>query len=98
VRGLPSLERGQLLKNLDFTRRGYNELKLQVLWSLHSAPHGWLTPREIADQVRLSSVRSAWSYLIRLYRWGLLRRRSAPYVEYSLTRKGVRRLGWLLSH
>jgi len=77
--------------------RGYNELKVQVLWSLRTAPHGWLTPREVAEQVRFSRVRSAWSYLIRLHRWGLLKRRSTPYVEYSLTRKGIRRLSWLLS-
>jgi hypothetical protein len=78
-------------------RHLYNELKVQVLRVLGSAPHGWLTPREIAQRARFSRVRSAWSYLFRLYRWGLLRRRSAPYVEYSLTRKGRRRLIWLIS-
>jgi hypothetical protein len=75
--------------------RGYNGLKLEVLRALRCAPHGWLTPREIAQRVRFSRIRSAWSYLLRLYRWGLLRRRSAPYIEYSLTRKGFRRLAWL---
>ena len=77
--------------------RHYNVLKLEVLRALRHAPHGWLTPREIAQRVGFFRVRSAWSYLLRLYRWGLLRRRSSPYIEYSLTRKGVRRLAWLVS-
>jgi hypothetical protein len=75
--------------------RKYNRLKLEVLRALRSARHGWLTPREIVERVSFSRLRSAWSYLLHLYRWGLLRRRSRPYIEYALSVKGAGRLKWL---
>lgn len=76
-------------------KRKYNALKFEVLRAFHGAPHGWLTPREVAQRVRFSRFRSVWSYLLHLHRWGLLLRRSEPYIEYRLNAKGVRRLAWL---
>jgi hypothetical protein len=75
--------------------RKYNSLKLNVLRALQDAPHSWLTPVEVAHQIRFRPVRSMWSYLLHLHRWGLLLRRSEPYIEYCLSERGSQRLAWL---
>jgi hypothetical protein len=75
----------------------YNSAKLRVLRLL--AERGWQTPKEVAQRAfSFRSYRNAWTTLLRLYRWGLVMRRSQPWgLEYSITDKGKTRLQWLLS-
>jgi DNA-binding IclR family transcriptional regulator len=77
----------------------YNELKLQVL-SLFAATHGeWLGPGEAAERLNFLPPRSAWSYLKRLWQFGLLERRSLGRgtLEYRISDTGIARLRWLRS-
>ncbi|MGH9508033.1 MAG: hypothetical protein ACRD13_14005 [Terriglobales bacterium] len=57
-----------------------------------------MTPPAWAVAAGFFPPRAAYSYLLRLHRWGLLRRRSgfSGRVEYAITAKGRRRLAWLL--
>ena len=45
----------------------------------------------------MQPVRAAYSYLLRLHRWGLLQRERDPrgLIIYSLTERGRDRLDWL---
>jgi hypothetical protein len=63
----------------------FNERKRQGLAIF--AERGWLNP----------PVRAAYSYLIRLHRFGLLERRQdlRGLVLYRLSHRGLRRLAWL---
>jgi hypothetical protein len=78
-------------------RMRYNQRKRQAL-SIFAA-HGWLNPPAWANLASFSPTRSAYSYLIRLYRFGLLQRRRGlrGLVFYRLSMRGQRRLEWLLS-
>jgi DNA-binding MarR family transcriptional regulator len=73
----------------------YNSLKKRVLEIFDRA--NWLSPGEIAVQIRMFPIRGAWGYLKRLWRWGLLRRRrgAGGRLVYAITMKGRRRLAWL---
>jgi predicted transcriptional regulator len=77
----------------------YNELKLQVL-ALFAATQGeWLAPDEAAERLDFIPARAAWTYLKRLWSFGLLERRSRGRgtLEYRITEDGRKRLRWLRS-
>jgi hypothetical protein len=52
----------------------YNKLKRQTLSVFADAD--WLRPIDVAERLRFFPRRSAWSYLKRLWGFGLLDRRS----------------------
>jgi hypothetical protein len=73
----------------------YNKLKKQAL-EIFERHGGWLTPPQWAVLAGFYPVRAAYSYLIRLFRFGLLERRiSGGGVSYRLSEKGKARLQWL---
>jgi DNA-binding IclR family transcriptional regulator len=76
----------------------YNELKLKVL-SLFAATQEWLGPDEAAEKLNFFPARSAWTYLKRLWGFGLLERRSRGRgtLEYRISELGRSRLRWLRS-
>jgi hypothetical protein len=55
----------------------YNELKLQVLSLFASERGAWLEPSEAAERLDFLPPRSAWTYFKRLWKFGLLERRSS---------------------
>ena len=73
----------------------YNKLKKRALEAF--ARHGgWITPREWALLVGFYPTRAAYSYLLRLHRFGLLDRMSTEgSVVYHLSVRGKQRLAWL---
>lgn len=78
----------------------YNALKLRVL-SMFDATHGeWLGPNEAAERLHFVPARSAWTYLKRLWSFGLLERRyrGRGTLEYRISELGITRLRWLRSH
>lgn len=77
--------------------RNNPNLKIRVLAALAAAE--WLKPRELHARALFSLRSSPWSYLNRLQRWGLVRRRVVDGIglEYTLTKRGRERLEWLLS-
>jgi hypothetical protein len=78
----------------------YNKLKKKALAVFESADGVWLTPKEVAEQLDFLPRRSAWTYLKRLWRFGLLDRRSfgRGTLEYRINEGGFARLQWLRSH
>jgi hypothetical protein len=77
----------------------YNELKLQVLSLLASTQSEWLGPNEATEKLDFFPARSAWTYLKRLWGFGLLERRSRGRgtLEYRISDLGRARLRWLRS-
>lgn len=73
----------------------YNELKLRSLAIFEQ--NGPLNPPEWAVRARFYPFRSAFTYLLRLHRFGLLRRTrdARGRVLYSLSVRGRQRLAWL---
>jgi hypothetical protein len=74
----------------------YNKLKRLALEIFER--HGdWLSPPEWAVLAGFYPSRSAYSYLIRLHRFGLLERNAAlgGCVLYRLSERGKHRLEWL---
>lgn len=73
----------------------YNELKVRALAIFES--RGRLSPSEWAVRARFFPIRASYSYLVRLYRFGLLRRSrdARGRIAYSLSARGRRRLNWL---
>jgi DNA-binding transcriptional regulator PaaX len=82
---------------MPITRRQtpYNTLKRHTLKIFER--HGtWLSPSEWAALAGFYPVRAGYSYLLRLYRFGLLERDpSGRRLHYRLSDKGKRRLAWL---
>ena len=74
-----------------------NSLKLQVLQVLDR--RGWLNPPAVAELVGFRARRGMYSYLGRLHRYGLLRRRhdARGLILYQLSDRGAERLAWLRS-
>ena len=72
----------------------YNKLKLRVLSLFSSAGDAWLGPGEAAEQINFLPPRSAWSYFKRLWRFGLLERRSRGRgtLQYRISEIGRSRL------
>lgn len=77
----------------------YNKLKLRVLSLFASAGDAWLGPCEAAERLNFRPSRSAWSCFKRLWRFGLLERRSSgrETLEYRISEQGAARLRWLRS-
>lgn len=73
----------------------YNELKARALAIFEKS--GSLNPPVWAVRARFYPIRASYSYLIRLHRFGLLRRSrdARGRVAYSLSARGRRRLEWL---
>jgi hypothetical protein len=81
-----------------FARRshfGFNARKRQTLEILEN--RGWLSPPAWAVLAGVYPTRAAYSYLLRLHRWGLLERRrdARGLILYRLSAKGAHRLAWL---
>jgi DNA-binding transcriptional regulator PaaX len=73
----------------------YNKLKKHTLETFERRA-GWISPPEWAVLVGFYPVRAAYSYLLRLHRFGLLERQESPRgVLYSLSEKGRQRIAWL---
>jgi hypothetical protein len=74
---------------------GYNARKAQTLAIFEH--RGRLKPPEWAVLARFYPIRASYSYLVRLHRFGLLRRGldAQGHVAYSLSARGRRRLAWL---
>lgn len=75
----------------------FNLLKLRALDAFEK--HGWMNPPVWAALVGFYPARAAYSYLLRLYRFGLLQRKkdASGLILYSLSRRGRERLAWLRS-
>jgi hypothetical protein len=75
----------------------YNKLRRRTL-SLF-ADGAWLRPSEVAVWLNFYPPRSAWTYFKRLWRFGLLERRSVGKgtLEYRISEEGLARLRWLRS-
>jgi hypothetical protein len=74
----------------------YNKLKKRALEIFER--HGdWLSPPEWAVSAGFYPVRAAYSYLLRLHRFGLLERYCSEggTVAYKLSVRGRSRLAWL---
>ena len=76
-------------------RSAFNSLKRRTLQIFQN--RGWLNPPAWAVLAGAFPLRCSYSYLLRLHRFGLLRRRrdSRGLVVYRLSAKGERRLAWL---
>src|SRR2546430_4117650 len=73
----------------------YNKLKKHAL-EIFQRHGGWLRPPEWAVLSGFYPTRAAYSYLLRLHRFGLLERRLfAGAVLYQLSHRGSLRLAWL---
>jgi hypothetical protein len=72
----------------------YNRLKKRAL-EVFARHGGWLTPPEWAVLAHFYPIRAAYSYLLRLHRFGLLERRSANVLFYKISQRGDRRRAWL---
>jgi hypothetical protein len=72
----------------------YNKLKLKSLSMFANAGGEWLKPSEAARRVNFWPRRSAWTYFKRLWRFGLLERRSwgKGTLEYRISDLGVGRI------
>jgi hypothetical protein len=75
----------------------YNKLKLRVLSSF--AAGEWVRPIDLARRINFFPSRSAWTYLKRLWSFGLLERRSLGKgtLQYRISEGGLERLRWLRS-
>ena len=75
----------------------YNKLKIRTLDVFSFAPGAWFTPGEVAKRLDFVPRRAVWTYLKRLWRFGLLERRStgAGTLKYKISNVGVARLRWL---
>ena len=73
----------------------YNQLKKRAL-EVFARHGGWLTPPQWAVLAGFYPIRSAYSYLLRLHRFGLLERRcSGQPVQYQISHRGTVRMEWL---
>lgn len=72
----------------------YNKLKKHALEIFDHDK--WLSPPEWAALAGFYPIRAAYTYLLRLHRFGLLERSSAGgMVVYHLSTRGKQRLAWL---
>lgn len=73
----------------------YNKLKRQTLAVF--AETDWLRPDEVAQRLNFFPQRSVWTYLKRLWGFGLLDRRSfgKGTLRYRINDAGLARLRWL---
>jgi hypothetical protein len=85
-----------MTNSAQFPSPRYNRLKKRAL-EVFARHAGWLTPRQWAAMAGFYPVRAAYSYLLRLHRFGLLERKSVyrGSLRYRLSNKGKQRLSWL---
>ena len=80
-----------------FSRRpaNFNLLKIRALEAFEN--RGLINPPVWAALVGFYPARAAYSYLLRLYRFGLLQRQMDPrgLILYTLSKRGRERLAWL---
>jgi hypothetical protein len=78
-------------------RSRFNLLKKRTL-EIFARHRGWLDVPNYAVGVGYYPIRGAYSYLARLWRWGLLRRSrdARGRVVYRICAKGINRLAWLV--
>jgi hypothetical protein len=73
----------------------YNKLKERAL-EIFERHGGWLSPPAWALQAGFRPLRAAYTYLLRLHRFGLLERNQVGRrVVYRLSMRGKARLAWL---
>jgi hypothetical protein len=73
----------------------YNKLKKRAL-EIFEGHGGWVSPPEWAVLASFYPTRAAYSYLLRLHRFGLLDRETAMgRVLYKISQRGRNRLAWL---
>jgi hypothetical protein len=77
----------------------YNKLKIRTLNVFAFAPGAWFKPGEVAERLDFVPQRAMWTYLKRLWRFGLLERRftGTGTLKYKLSETGAARLSWLSS-
>jgi predicted ArsR family transcriptional regulator len=81
---------------------GRNTLKVRVLESLDE--RGWLNTAMVSHLAGLRPVRAVSTYLERLRKWGLVRRRRSRSGRgrqislYAISERGHARLVWLREH
>jgi DNA-binding IclR family transcriptional regulator len=75
----------------------YNKLKIRTLNVFVFAPGAWFRPDEVAERLDFVPRRALWTYLKRLWRFGLLNRRSSGRgtLEYRISERGAVRRRWL---
>ncbi len=73
----------------------FNLLKMRALDAFEK--RGWMNPPVWAVFVGFYPARASYSYLLRLHRFGLLRRRknTRGLILYALSARGTERLNWL---
>jgi hypothetical protein len=73
----------------------FNKLKKLAL-EIFERHGGWLSPQEWAVLASFYPIRAAYSYLLRLHRFGLLDRETTMgRVVYKTSERGRNRLSWL---
>jgi hypothetical protein len=77
----------------------YNKLKIRALKVFASAPGAWFGPGEVAERLEFEPPRAVWTYLKRLWSFGLLERchDNRGLLRYRINQKGMSRLRWLLA-
>ena len=76
----------------------YNKLKIRTLNVFAFAPGAWFSPKEVGNRVDFVPRRAVWTYLKRLWRFGLLERSSlSGTLKYKISERGTGRLRWLSS-
>jgi hypothetical protein len=73
----------------------FNLLKLRALEAFEN--RGWMNPPVWAALVGFYPMRAAYTYLLRLHRFGLLSRRAddSGLILYGISPRGKERLAWL---
>ena len=79
-------------------KRAYNRMKLRALATLED--RGWLSPPAWAVLAGYYPVRTAYTYLKRLWNWKLLERQldRRGLLLYRISERGQARLEWLREH
>ena len=82
-------------RNVKSDSRLYNSLKLRALEVFEE--RDWMEPPTWAVFARFYPVRAAYTYLLRLHRYGLLQRRRGARgrLLYRISVQGRKRLAWL---
>jgi hypothetical protein len=75
----------------------YNKLKIRTLRVFAFAPGAWFKPGEVAERLDFVPRRGAWTYLKRLWKFGLLERQASGKgtLKYKLSEGGSARFRWL---
>jgi len=74
----------------------YNKLKIRTLDVFAFAPSAWFGPAEVANRLGFVPRRAVWTYLKRLWRFGLLERSYlSGTLKYKISERGTARLRWL---